>query len=89
MKNTNYLVVYMVYASLLRKSLFLAFGKSFFGFCKIFIPDVSISSDTVSTQKSVLENMHWVPRIIIAKCARPSYFEISGPSAYFSKPIVT
>ena len=39
MKNMNYLVNYMVYASLLGKSLFLAFGKGFFVFCKIFTPD--------------------------------------------------
>ena len=38
MKITNYLVDYMVYASLLGKSLFLAFGKGFLGFCKIFTP---------------------------------------------------
>ena len=36
MKITNYLVNHMVYASLLGKSLFLAFGKGFVGFCKIF-----------------------------------------------------
>ena len=38
MENMNYLVDYMVYASLLGKSLFVAFGKSFFGFRKIFSP---------------------------------------------------
>ena len=36
MKYANYYVDYMVYASLLGKSLFVAFGKSFLGFRKIF-----------------------------------------------------
>ena len=38
MKITNYLIDSMVYASILGKSLFLAFGKGFLGFCKIFTP---------------------------------------------------
>ena len=38
MKNTNHYVDYMVYVSLLGKSLFVAFGKSFLGFRKIFTP---------------------------------------------------
>ena len=38
MKYANYYVDYMVYASLLGKSLFVAFGKSFLGFRKIFTP---------------------------------------------------
>ena len=37
-KNTNYYVDYMVYVSLLGKSLFAAFGKGFLGFRKIFTP---------------------------------------------------
>ena len=45
MKYVNYYVDYMVYLSLLGKSLFVAFGKSFLGFCKIFTPAIgSISS---------------------------------------------
>ena len=38
MKYANYYVNYMVYASLLGKSLFVAFGKSFLGFREIFTP---------------------------------------------------
>ena len=38
MKYANYYVDYMVYASLLGKSLFVALGKSFLVFCKIFTP---------------------------------------------------
>ena len=38
MKITNYFVDYMVYVSLLGKSLFLAFGKGFLGLRKIFTP---------------------------------------------------
>ena len=45
MKITNYLVDYMVYASLLGKSLFLAFGKGFLGFCKIFTPVARTTKD--------------------------------------------
>ena len=45
----NYLVDYMVYASLLGKSLFLAFGKGFLGFRKIFTPD-SLGSNLFWTQ---------------------------------------
>ena len=44
MKNTNYLVDYMVYASLLGKSLFLSFGKGFHVFCKIFTPASTINA---------------------------------------------
>ena len=38
MKYANYYVDYMVYASLMGKSLFVAFGKSSLGFRKIFTP---------------------------------------------------
>ena len=41
-KNANYLVDYMVYASLLGKSLFLSFGKGFPSFRKIFTPGSSL-----------------------------------------------
>ena len=47
MKTTNYFVDYMVYASLLGKSLFLALGKGFFGFCKIFTPASSTLLATI------------------------------------------
>ena len=42
MKYVNYYVDYMVYVSLLGKSLFEAFGKSFLGFRKIFTPDTRV-----------------------------------------------
>ena len=44
MKNTNYLVDYMVYESFLGNSLLLAFGNSFPGFRKIFTPAKDSSS---------------------------------------------
>ena len=39
MKYANYYVDYIIYVSLLGRSLFVAFGKSFLGFRKIFTPD--------------------------------------------------
>ena len=38
MKYAIYYVDYMVYATFLGKSLLVAFGKGFLGFCKIFTP---------------------------------------------------
>ena len=64
MKITNYLVDYIVYASLLGKSLFLAFGKGFLGFCKIFTSEhrctVWAHDHTVEYPKKRGDNIHFV-----------------------------
>ena len=52
-KNTNYLVDYMVYASFLGKSLLLAFGNSFPDFRKIFTPAYLCTFVCLSSQNSI------------------------------------
>ena len=59
MKYANYHVDYMVYASLLGKSLFVTFGKSFLGFRKIFTPAYILLSRIMSVSPYRLSLVHF------------------------------